>query len=237
MTRSMSLRLFGALVVPFAACGTDTAVDVASEAAALTAAQCDSQASNVAVDACFAAFRTCKGADGAVEADCRATLDTCLPAGIPRRPPRGKHGDGGCSGGAGGERGRGGDGPLGGLLGGRPDDADGGRPGGPRGSGGAGGERGGPRGPVGPDDTSVQACQTTAQSCVAAGTDESTCRDAARTCVHDAFAAAFEARCAELTTACTANAGQDCSELTQRCAEGLPQGPPAASCTAQVTEP
>ncbi len=236
MNRSMPLRLFGALVVPFAACGTDTAVDVASEASALTAAQCDSQISNVAVDGCFDAFRACKTATGAVEADCRATLDTCLPAGIPRRPPRGERGDGGCSKGRGGDDERGGAGPLGGLFGGRPDEADG-RRGGPKGRGKPAGGHGGQRGPVGPADAAVQACRSSAQSCVQAGTDESTCRDAARSCVRDAFAAAFEARCAELTSACAATVGQDCSELTQRCAEGLPQGPPAETCTSPVTEP
>lgn len=237
MHRQSPFKLVGLLAaLPiFAACGTDTLVDVASETAALITAQCDAQASNTAVDACFATFRTCKDAAGAVEADCRTALDACLPEGVPQRA---RHG-GGCQG-DGGMRGEGGPGhggggrpeggPLGGLFGPPPGDADGGV----RGRGGPGGHRGhggGPRGSIGVDDAAVEACRATSDACVAGGGDEQTCRDAARTCLHDAFAAAFAARCDELTTACAANAGTNCDELTQRCAAGL-GSPDAGTCQA-----
>jgi hypothetical protein len=213
------------------ACGVDTLVDVASESAALLAAQCDAQASNAAVDTCFETFRTCVAQSGAIEADCRAALDGCLPERLPRRGPPPGHGDrdGGCRGG---DEGRPEGGPPGGLFGPPPGD----RPdGGARGPGGRrphGRGQGSHRGPIGLDDAAVQACQSTAQACIAAGTAEQTCRDTARTCVHDAMSAAFSDRCQELEAACAANAGQDCAAITERCSAGLREPPPAGTCEA-----
>lgn len=216
-------RLSSALVVVLLpACGVDTLVDVASESSALITAQCDAQASNAAVDGCFDTFRTCKVQRGAVEADCRAALETCLPEGLPRHRPH-RDADGGCEG----DR----EGPPSGLRGPPPGD----RPdGGARGPGGRrhGRGPGGHRGPIGLDDAAAQQCQSTVQACVAAGTDEATCRDAARSCVHDALSAAFTARCEELEAACTANVGQDCSELSRRCSEGLRAPSEPGACAA-----
>ncbi len=242
MPRQTPFQLVGLLAaLPiFAACGTDTLVDVAAETAALVTAECDAQASGVAVGACFATFRACKAAEGAVEADCRTALDACLPEGLPERARHGGgcHADGGRPEGGPpprGERPEGG--PLGGLFG-PPPDADGGMrgPGGPGGHGGPGrpgGHRGhgGPRGSIGLDDAAVQACRATAEACVAGGGDEQTCRDTARTCIHDAFTAAFAARCEELTAACAANPGTNCDEITARCANGL-GAPDAGTCQA-----
>lgn len=213
------------------ACGVDTLVDVASESAALITAQCDAQTSNTAVDGCFETFRACTAQSGADVAGCRTALEACLPERLPRRGLPGRRGgDGGCHGdGEGHERPEGG--PRGGLFGPPPGDrADGGARG-PGGRGGHGRGRGGHRGPVGLDDAAVQQCQATAQACLAAGTDAQSCRDTARTCVHDALSAAFTARCQELEAACAANAGQDCSELTQRCSAGLAAPPPEGACT------
>ena len=232
MHRPSSRQLVGLLAaLPiFAACGTDTLVDVASESAALATAECDAQSSGVAVGACFSTFRTCKAAAGAVEADCRTALDACLPQGL---HPRARHG-GGCH--ADGGRPEGGppgggrpEGGPGGLFG-PPPGADGGR----RGPGGPGGHRGhggGPRGSIGVDDAAVEACRATSDACVAAGGDEATCRDTARSCLHDAFAASFAARCDELTAACAANPGTNCDEITARCANGL-GAPDAGTCQA-----
>ncbi|MBL8923829.1 MAG: hypothetical protein JNJ54_33545 [Myxococcaceae bacterium] len=232
------------------ACGTDTLVDVETESASLVSAQCDAQASRAAVDACFATFETCRTAAGAVEADCRAALDACLPEGVPHRArPRGPGhgpGDGGCHGG-GGE----GDGPHGPPPGGpprggpdglRPPPPDGGfGPGHPGGRGrghgrGPGGPGRGGRGPVQLDEAAAASCRTASRACLEAGTDEATCRDQARLCLHDAFEAAFTARCAELTAACAANLGMNCDELTARCAEGV-RPPPTAACGAAVETP
>lgn len=223
--------------LPFLACGTGTTtVDVASETSALVTAQCDAQASGSAVDACFETFRTCKAAEGAVEADCKTALDACLPAGVPQRARHGDgrgHGDGGCPG-MGGGAGEGGGGRggrpegLGGLFGPPPGgrgEADGGM-----GHGGRGDRGGGrPHGPIAIDDAAVQACKDAAQTCIDAGTDEQTCRDTARACIHDAFAASLAARCQELTDACTASGQTDCEALATQCAEG-PGAPPAGTC-------
>ncbi len=229
--------LAGAL--PFVACGTGTTtVDVASETSSLVTAQCDAQSSRAAVDACFETFKTCKAAEGAVEADCKTALDACLPAGVPQRARHGDgrgHGDGGCPG-MGGGAGEGGGGRggrpegLGGLFG-PPPGADGGMGHGGMGHGGRGGGHGGgrPHGPVAVDDAAVQACRSAAQACLDAGTDEATCRDTARTCLHDAFAAALAARCQELTDACTASGQTDCATLAAQCAAG-PEAPPAGTC-------
>ena len=205
----------------FAACGTEAGVDVASETAALATAECDAQAAGVAVGACFATFKSCKAAAGAVEADCRAALDACLPEGLPQRA---RHG-GGCH--ADGGRPEGG--PRG-LFGPPRPSADGGV----RGHGGRGGHRGhgeGPRGSIGLDDAAVQACRATSEACVAGGGDEQACRDTARACIHEAFATAFAARCDELTAACAANVGTNCDEITARCANGM-GAPDAGTCQA-----
>jgi len=225
-----SLPLVGLLAaLPLlAACGTDT-LDVATETSALITAQCDAQTSRAAVDTCFETFRTCKEAAGAVEADCRAALDTCLPEGVPQRA---RHG-GGCHADGGRPEGRPPHGPPGGPgLFGPPPGADGGMRGPGAGRPPHGGPgRGGPRGSVGVDDAAAEACHTTARACVEGGGDRQTCGDAARTCVHDAFAAAFAARCDELTAACAANPLPDCEALTQRCAAGLTE-PEAGACEA-----
>lgn len=218
--------LFAVLLLP--ACGTDTLVDAAAETSALVTAQCDAQGNRAAVESCFAAFETCKSAEGADLAACKTTLDSCLPERLPRRgPPPGHDADGGCRGGEGhGHRGP----PPGveGLRGPPPGGLDGG-PG--RGGRGRGEGRGGGRGPVRPDDAAVQACQASVQSCVDAGTDAQTCRESARGCFHDALAAAFEGRCQELSAACAATPGADCSQITQRCAEGLREPPAPGVCS------
>ncbi|MCA2981701.1 MAG: hypothetical protein INH41_01505 [Myxococcaceae bacterium] len=205
------------------ACGLDTSVDVATESSSLLAAQCDAQASGGAVGGCFDAFRACRSQAGAVEADCRAALAACLPEGLPRSD-RG-HSDGGCRGAPGSdgrpEGGPAGDG-MGPLTGERPER-------GGRGRRGHGGGRG-PRGPVGLDDAAVQQCQAAARSCLDAGTDEASCRDAAHACIRDALGAAFTARCQELEAACAANEGQDCSAITSRCSAGLREPPPPGAC-------
>jgi hypothetical protein len=79
------------------------------------------------------------------------------------------------------------------------------------------------------DEAAAEACRTATRACIEAGTAEATCRDQARTCMHDAFAAAFTARCDELTAACAANAGLDCADLTARCSEGV-RPPPQGAC-------
>ncbi|MER2562498.1 MAG: hypothetical protein ABTQ32_17370 [Myxococcaceae bacterium] len=231
MHRLAPSHLVGLLAaLPFVACGTATsALDVATETSALVTAQCDAQSSRAAVDTCFTTFEACKTAEGAVEADCRTALDTCLPEGVPHRARRGHGGgDGGCHGGGEGR-----------PEGGRP---EGGRPEGlgglfaaPRGGhdggvGGHGGRGRGGRGPVGIDDATVQACRATADSCIAAGTAEQTCRDAARTCIHDAFAASFATRCQELADACAAS-GEDCTEINARCAAGIKEPPAPGTCS------
>lgn len=66
---------------------------------------------------------------------------------------------------------------------------------------------------------------------MAGGGDEQTCRDTARACIHDAFSAAFTARCEDLTAACAANPGTNCDEITARCANGL-GAPDAGTCQA-----
>ncbi|MBL8933076.1 MAG: hypothetical protein JNM69_00895 [Archangium sp.] len=233
MHRSSPSHLVGLLAaLPFVACGTATsALDVATETSALVTAQCDAQSSRAAVDACFTTFEACKTAEGAVEADCRTALDACLPAGVPKHARRGHGGgDGGCPGMGGGEGGRpeGGPGGLAGLFGPPRGGHDGGAGG--RGGHGGRGHGGGGRGPVGIDDAAVQACQATAQSCIAAGTDEQTCRDAARTCIHDAFAASFATRCQELADACAAS-GEDCTEINARCAAGISEPPAPGTCS------
>lgn len=225
--------LAGVAALALGACGVESLVDVATETAALTSAECDAQTAGAAVTTCFDTFRTCRSAAGAVEADCKAALDACLPEGVPARARHGGggpgHGDGGCHGGGGeGHRGP----PPGGAFGHPPGARDGGPGSGPGGRHGRGGGAGRPgRGPIGVDDAAVEACRTTVQSCIATGTDEQTCRDAARTCIHDAFAAALAARCQELTDACTANGQTDCASLAERCARG-PATAPEGVCEA-----
>lgn len=224
--QSFAVLTLTAALVP--ACDGSTLVDAASESSSLTAAQCDAQTARAAVDACFDAFRTCKSAEGADEAACKATLDACVPEGLPKRGRHGPH-DGGCGGGKD-HRGP----PPGDRPEFRP---DGGRPeGGPRGHGrGPGG--GGKRGPIGADPAAIDACRTATQTCIDAGTAEETCREQTRTCVHDALAAAFAARCAELTETCTTEQAPGCEALTQRCSEGFTE-PAAGTCsTDSAVEP
>lgn len=220
---SLKARLLAAVccVGGLVGCGTATASDLAQEASALTSAQCAAQGDRAAVDACFTAFEACKTAAGADEAACRTTLRACLPT-PPPRPERAGGPDGGCGGGPRGH------GPGGGLGappadGQRPPppafDGDGGvRP--PHGAGGPGGHGG--RGPVEPDSAAVTACHDALATCLAAGTAEADCRDAEHQCMHEARAAAFAERCAQVQAECatTTDAQTPCAAIAARCAEG-----------------
>lgn len=195
----------------FAACGVDTAVSVEETAAALETVQADFCAFRAQADACRATFDACVAGAGADVEACRTALHDCLPP-PPARPPR--EGGGRCEGmGDGGVR------PPPPLL---PDGGVGhpegpGGPGGHRGPGGHGGRGPGPQ----PEPAAVQACRDALTACLAATPGDATCIETERSCVRDAFRAAFEAACADATAICATISDEACTRLTQRCAEGV----------------
>lgn len=192
-----------------AACGTESLVDVANTTEALEAAQSDFCAFRAQADACRADFDACVLAAGADTEACRAGLHACLPP--PPRPPReGGH----CEGGDGGPRPPRPPPPDGGVLPPPPPHHGGpGRPGRP-----------GPRGPR-PEPAAIEACRTALAACLAATPGDVTCLETERTCIRDAFRAAFDAACADAANGCVnlpADAPADaCTRLQQRCAEGV----------------
>jgi hypothetical protein len=181
-----------------AACGVESLVDVETTADSLEVAQTDYCTIRAEADQCRADFDACVLAAGADTEACRTALHACLP-----RPPRREGGQ--CAdGGAGRPPPDGARPPL-----------DGGRP--PR-------HHGGPRGPH-PEPEAVDACRTALADCLAATPGDATCLETERTCIRDAFRAAFDAACADPAAGCVnlpANAPADaCTRLQQRCAEGV----------------
>lgn len=214
-------RLVMALSVSglFAACNASSTTSVAETAAALETVQSDFCSFRAQADACRATFDACIAVAGADQAACETALHDCLPP-PPPRPAGGGHG-GGCEG----------MGPDdGGVRPPPPLRPDGGQPppGGPRGPGGHEG-RGGPGGPGGaggppppqPEPAAVQACRDALTACLAATPGDAACLETERTCVRDAFRAAFEAACADATAICTTLPADACARLTARCAEGV----------------
>ena len=203
----------------FAACNASTTTSVAETAAALETVQSNFCEFRAQAEACRAAFDACLAVAGADEAACRTTLHDCLPPPPPR--PEGM-GGGRCEGmgpGGGGVR------PPPPLLpdGGLPPPPPGGPHQGGRGPGGPGGPHPGGAGgpPPQPEPAAVQACRDALTACLAATPGDATCLETERTCVRDAFRAAFEAACADATTACASLPAEACTRLTQRCAEGV----------------
>lgn len=90
---------------------------------------------------------------------------------------------------------------------------------GPRGGGHHGGGHGAPI--VQPDPSAVQACRDALTACQAADATDPTCKDTERSCVRDAFRAAFEAACVDTTQLCTTLSTEACTRLNQRCTEGI----------------
>lgn len=189
--------------------GTSTTDSTSEQQQALTEAAASAEDAKVTADACFAAFESCKTADGADLAACKATLKECLPAeahpGPHCGPPRGKgkgspHGpNGDCDGGAG-ERDGGPAHEHPAPDGDDDGDADGGRPKGGPGGGGHGGGGGKEPGfckkvPL-PSSPEVQACRDALDACITAGSDHKTCFDAEHACVKAAFDAAAAAAAA-----------------------------------------
>lgn len=214
LTFALASLAFGA----FAACSgstiSSTTEDVSS---ALSSAQCSNKDFEAAQEDCFDKAI----ADGSATAD---ELAACLP-----HPKGGKGGKGG----PGGEHGDCDGGPPPPPSGSAPPPPPSGSappPGGhgPDGDGDHGGRGGGHHGPH-PDPVALQACHDTLASCVAAGTDAKTCFDAARTCMKDAFKAAFDAACADAKTKCDAGEipADKCTEITAHCAAG--PNPPAGA--------
>lgn len=188
-----------------AACGTDSATSAAETAAALETAQTDYCTVQAAAEQCRADYDACVLAAGADTEACRQALRACLP--MP--PDRRGGGDGGhCMHGDGGAR------PP------RPPPGDGGVP--PEGH--PGGRHGGGRMPH-PDPAALDACRTALADCLAASPGDATCLATEKTCIRDAFRAAFDAACADAAAGCTnlpANApAEACTRLQQRCAEGV----------------
>lgn len=188
----------------FAACGVDSLTSVAETEAALETAQADFCAFRAQADACRQTFDACLAAESADVEACRTALHDCLPP-PPPRPER--EGGGRCDGmGDGGVR------PP------PPPRPDGGLPPPPH-QGGRGGHRGPPL--VQPDPAVVQACRDALTACLAATPGDATCQETERSCVRDAFRAAFEAACADTTASCAALPSDACTRLTQRCNEGV----------------
>ena len=65
------------------------------------------------------------------------------------------------------------------------------------------------------------ACRDALTACLAADPTDVTCRETERTCVRDAFRAAFDAACADATETCANIPADACAALTARCAEGI----------------
>jgi len=218
------------LAIFFAGCTSSestTATDTtAAASSALQSAQCDFQSFKASVDACFAAFESCKsGADAGAtvdEAACKATLESCLPP-----APSGK--------GHGGKKGPHdpndtddigedhappppGDGGLPPKRG----DGDNDRGGHPK-----GGSSGSKGDHPAPDAAAIQACHDTLSACLAAdGADKNTCMDAEDKCVREAFRSPFKAKCDEATPACADDSTSEaCSNVKRCCKDGV-DGPP-----------
>lgn len=209
---------FASLAVgAFAACsGTTSSSNTEDVSSALSSAQCSNKDFEAAQEDCF----TKATADGSATAD---ELAACLP------PPKGGKG------GPGGPPGQGGPGGHGDCDGGPPPPPSGSAPPpppsgsapppgghGPDGDGDHGGGPGGGHHGPHPDPAALEACHDALASCVGAGTDAKTCFDAARTCMKDAFKAAFDAACADAKTKCDAGEipADKCTEITARCAAG-----------------
>ncbi len=190
----------------FAACGTDSATTVAETAAALESVQSDFCAFRAQADACRVTYDACIAPEAADLAACRTALHACLPP-----PPARPEGGGRCEGMGEGDGGVRPPPPFGEP----PHDRDGGE--GPRGH-----HRGGHGAPlVQPDPAAVHACRDALTACQAADATDTTCKDTERSCVRDAFRAAFDAACADTTQLCTTLSTEACTRLNQRCTEGI----------------
>lgn len=192
-----------------AACNTDSLTSVSETTAALETAQTEFCTFRAQADGCRAAFDGCVVLAGADVKACRATLRDCLPT-----PPAHAEGGGGCEG----MHEGGGPPPT------PPPLPDGGFPlPGRGGSGGRGGHGPGGHGGPGPrpEPAAVQACRDALIGCLAATPGDATCLETERTCVRDAFRAAFDAACADATTTCAALPADACAHLQARCAEGI----------------
>jgi hypothetical protein len=185
----------------FSACDTDILTSVEETTAALETAQSEFCTFREEAQACRATFDACVLVEGADVDACRTALHDCLPP-PPPRPEGGR-----CHGG--------GDGGV------RPPPPDGGLPppGGPRGPG------PGPGGPGGfsprPELAAITACRDALAACLAASPGEVTCVETEHSCVRDAFRAAFDAACADASTACQSLPAEACTRLTERCAQGI----------------
>ncbi|MDP3156643.1 MAG: hypothetical protein Q8N23_28485 [Archangium sp.] len=178
----------------FAACDVELLTSVEDTTQALESAQTDFCTFRAEADACRQAFEACAAVAGADLEACRTALHACLPP----PPERRDGGRGGCEGGDGGVRRP-------------PPDGDERRP---------GGRHHGGRGPH-PEPAAVAVCRDALNACQAANPEDTTCVATERTCVRDAFRAAFDAACAAAATTCESLPSDACARLTARCAEGI----------------
>jgi hypothetical protein len=201
------------------ACGQSSATTSAPPtvaASALTSSQCSARSFDGAVSGCADAFASCAQAPGADVNACKTALEACLP-----QAPSSAF----AHGGPGGNDGDADDGVDGGAP--DPTHGDGGcdrGPGGGHGGHGDHGDHGGHR--PAPDPAAIKACHDQLLTCVsAAGADVTACFDADHACTQAAFAAAFQAECANVATECAGVTSDRCTQALARCAAGENGGP------------
>jgi hypothetical protein len=176
--------------------GTSNSVDVASEEAALSAAQDSLATAKEQAKACFDTFRSCKEVTGADVQACRDALKACLPAEAPE-PPRcatanGQHTDKPA-----------GDDAAAGALG---DDHDGGH------------DYGCDRPPV--DRGKVKTCGASAGTSLAQGASVDTAKATHADCMGKAFGDLFAKICDRASSECAdPKAPADvCARISEKCA-------------------
>ena len=188
------------LAASVSGCSSDGAnsggTDVASEEAALSAAQDSLATAKEQAKACFETFRSCKEASGADAQACRDALKACLPAEAPE-PPH-----------------------CGGVRGQRADHAPG-----DDAAAGAGGEDGGgahgrrcDKPPV--DGGKVKSCGTSAGAAVAQGTSVDAAMTTHADCMGRAFGDVIKQICDRASSECTDSKAPAnvCARISEKCA-------------------
>ncbi|HET9956096.1 MAG TPA: hypothetical protein VFQ61_16430 [Polyangiaceae bacterium] len=202
-----SMTLGAALAGSISGCSSETGssstgADVASDEAALSAAQGSLASAKEQAKACFDTFRSCREASGANVQACRDALKACLPAEAPKPPhcgaPSGQRGDK-----------SGGDDAAAGSSG---DEHEGGH------------GRACDRPPV--DGGKVKACGARAGTAVDQGTSVDSAKATHADCMNKAFGDVFKKICERASSACAdSKAPADvCARITEECAS-LPATP------------
>jgi hypothetical protein len=89
----------------------------------------------------------------------------------------------------------------------------------------------------GPDRAALEACHDALRACLENGGDPAACFELGHSCIRDAFQAAFQARCNEVTAKCSNGEipADMCVAVVERCTQGVappPDAPAQPQCDA-----